>query len=583
MRRGSLTGRLRLMLVSVVTVMTIAFLVSTFLMVRKEEMDSAVREAELKLTGLSGSLSASIESYLELSRLIMMEPDLAAFLRASNDSDIPGLTNDAKYSIQAILNVTNGVEAVYVFRRDGRYTCTKGSVFTLDGVTNSEENWPSEVLSLRGRSREYVNGSGALRRINGTPFISIERAVYDLNSQKLTGYLMMLISGSVIDQTVSSFSENDVCVVGVDGTYISGNMDIADFYERSMAYHGVTHITTEYQGNRVLVSASRVGDEPVVVMSLISLGNISIPGRTTGILIFLMAVTVFITIIVVRFVSHNITDPINRLSREIENSGDKEELRPIDMDMPGNELRILKDSYNSTVTRINELIQELISKEQSVQRAEMRVLQEQIKPHFLYNTIGTISALALENDSEDVSSALETMGRFYRNFLSKGDREIPLEKEVTIVKDYLSLQKLRYGDILIDEYDIAAEAADCIVPKLTLQPLVENCIYHGIRPKGEPGVIRIKAAVEGDDLHIYVTDTGVGMSSEYIDKLMSGKKNGSGDEGSFGLWGTIERIRYYSHRDDVFRITSEEGEYTCVELIIPAIKGALVREEKPDV
>ena len=175
------------------------------------------------------------------------------------------------------------------------------------------------------------------------------------------------------------------------------------------------------------------------------------------------------------------------------------------------------------------------------------------------------------------------MGRFYRNFLSKGDREIPLEKEVTIVKDYLSLQKLRYGDILIDEYDIAAEAADCIVPKLTLQPLVENCIYHGIRPKGEPGVIRIKAAVEGDDLHIYVTDTGVGMSSEYIDKLMSGKKNGSGDEGSFGLWGTIERIRYYSHRDDVFRITSEEGEYTCVELIIPAIKGALVREEKPDV
>ena len=394
---------------------------------------------------------------------------------------------------------------------------------------------------------------------------------------------MMLISGSVIDQTVSSFSENDVCVVGVDGTYISGNMDIADFYERSMAYHGVTHITTEYQGNRVLVSASRVGDEPVVVMSLISLGSISIPGRTTGILIFLMAVTVFITIIVVRFVSHNITDPINRLSREIENSGDKEELRPIDMDMPGNELRILKDSYNSTVTRINELIQELISKEQSVQRAEMRVLQEQIKPHFLYNTIGTISALALENDSEDVSSALETMGRFYRNFLSKGDREIPLEKEVTIVKDYLSLQKLRYGDILIDEYDIAAEAADCIVPKLTLQPLVENCIYHGIRPKGEPGVIRIKAAVEGDDLHIYVTDTGVGMSSEYIDKLMSGKKNGSGDEGSFGLWGTIERIRYYSHRDDVFRITSEEGEYTCVELIIPAIKGALVREEKPDV
>ncbi|MBP1585328.1 MAG: histidine kinase, partial [Lachnospiraceae bacterium] len=211
------------------------------------------------------------------------------------------------------------------------------------------------------------------------------------------------------------------------------------------------------------------------------------------------------------------------------------------------------------------------------------VLQEQIKPHFLYNTIGTISALALENDSEEVSSALETMGRFYRNFLSKGDREIPFGKEVTIVKDYLSLQKLRYGDILIDEYDVADAAAECIVPKLTLQPLVENCIYHGIRPKGEPGVIKIKGTIEGDDLHISVTDTGVGMSSEYIEKLMSGKKNGSGDEGSFGLWGTIERIRYYSHRDDVFRITSEEGEYTCIELILPANRIGSEPEEKPDV
>ena len=151
MRKSSLTGRLRLILVSVVTVMTIAFLVSTFLMVRKEEMDSAVREAELKLTGLSGSISASIESYQELSRLIMMEPDLATFLRAKDDSKLPGLANDAKYSIQAILNVTNGVESVYVFRRDGRYTCTKGSVLHSMALV---------ILMLTGPRRFFPSGEG---------------------------------------------------------------------------------------------------------------------------------------------------------------------------------------------------------------------------------------------------------------------------------------------------------------------------------------------------------------------------------------------------------------------------------------
>ena len=583
MRRGSLTGRLHLMLISVVVVMTIAFLVSTFLVIRKEEMDSAVRQSELQLTGLNGSISSSIESYVELSRLMMMDPSLATYLRATEEVKIPGLTNDAKYGIQAILNVTNGVEAVYVFRRDGRFACTRRNVFVLEDQTYSEENWSAEVLSLRGKPIEYVNGSGALRKIDGKPFISIERAVYDLNSQKLTGYMMMLISGSVIDQIVSSYSEDSVCVVGIDGTYVSGNRELAALYERSIAYHDVTHIETRYNGSRVLISGSRIEGEPLVIMSMIPLGSVSIPRRTTGILIFLLAAIVVSFIIVGRFISRNITIPINRLSGAIEGSGKDDELKTIDFDMPNNEIGILKDSYNSTVERVNELIQELISKEQSIQRAEMRVLQEQIKPHFLYNTIGTISALALENDSEDVSSALETMGRFYRNFLSKGDREIPLEKEITIVKDYLSLQKLRYGDILMDEYDITEEAAECIVPKLTLQPLVENCIYHGIRPKGEAGVIKISGRVEAGDLHLSVTDTGVGISKETIEKIMSSDKEASKDEVSFGLWGTIERLRYYSHRDDVFRITSEEGEYTCIELIIPVIKEVPEPEEKPDV
>ena len=174
--------------------------------------------------------------------------------------------------------------------------------------------------------------------------------------------------------------------------------------------------------------------------------------------------------------------------------------------------------------KIRDLIQELITKEQTIQRAEMRVLQEQIKPHFLYNSIGTISALALESGSEEVSSALETLGRFYRNFLSKGDREITLEKEVAIVRDYLSLQKLRYGDILEDEYDVDDEAGDCIVPKLILQPLVENSIYHGIRQKGEPGVIKISAHIVEGILHLSVYDTGVGMDYETAQEIMSGKK-----------------------------------------------------------
>jgi len=210
----------------------------------------------------------------------------------------------------------------------------------------------------------------------------------------------------------------------------------------------------------------------------------------------------------------------------------------------------------------------------------MRVLQEQIKPHFLYNSIETIGFMALDAGADKVHDALETMGSFYRNFLSKGGREIPFSREISIVKDYLSLQKLRYGDIIEDEYDIPAEAEYFIVPKLILQPLVENSIYHGIRLKGEKGMISISAYVdeiEGEEypereLHIVVKDTGVGMDQDKIDKILSAEEKDRPQEAdeSFGLWGTIQRIRMYTGKKDCVKIESEQGEYTRIEITIGA-------------
>lgn len=572
MRTGSLSRKLRRLLLFVVTVMTIAFLVSTFLVVRKEERDSVTRESEMGLLGVSGSIASSLEGYLELSRLIMMDSKLAAYLRADSDVVDAGLANDARYGVQAVLNVTNGVDSVYIFRRDGIYTCTKNHVYVLSDSVFSDEYWPVKVLALKGKPVIYVNGNGALKKVNGQAFIAIERAIYDLNSQDMTGYLSMMISRNIIEQVLAAQTSGNYCVLGRDGTYVCGNSKLGLFYDRSMATNSITHRDMVYQERRVMISCIAVKDTPLVVVCMHPLGNTSFRAQSVWILIFLMTVVSISLFTFGRYVGHNVTRPVLKLSKAMEIGKNENELVPITDVMPDNEIGLLKDSYNSMVIRIRELIQQLIAKEQSVQKAELRVLQEQIKPHFLYNSIGTISALALENGCEDVSAAIETLGRFYRNFLSKGDREITLEREITIVKDYLSLQKLRYGDIIQDEYDISDDSGDCIVPKLILQPLVENSIYHGIRQKGEAGVIRISAYIEGDDLHLTVYDTGVGMSKETAESLISRVKPSAGAEESFGLWGTIERVRYYAHRDDVVKIESEEGEYSKVELIIPVVK-----------
>ena len=180
--------------------------------------------------------------------------------------------------------------------------------------------------------------------------------------------------------------------------------------------------------------------------------------------------------------------------------------------------------------------------------------------------------MAMDSGAENVHSALETLGSFYRNFLSKGDREVPFEKEISIIKDYLALQKLRYGDIFEDVYDIAEDTLDFVIPKLILQPIVENSIYHGIRVKGEPGVIRISAKLEEKDLIVTVHDTGVGMTEEQIESILSETDADEASEddalSGFGLKGTIRRIRYYCKDRDAIQIVSEEGEYTEIRLKI---------------
>ena len=141
---------------------------------------------------------------------------------------------------------------------------------------------------------------------------------------------------------------------------------------------------------------------------------------------------------------------------------------------------------------------------------------------------------------------------------------------------------MRYGDIIHDEYDIDENTNEIMIPKLILQPLVENCIYHGIRLSGEEGLIRISSRIEEDRiLVICVRDTGIGMSPEKIEEVLSGdveELTGNLSEeasrhSSFGLKGTIERIRLYCGCHDIVDIRSVQGEYTEVELRIPLDRG----------
>ena len=575
--KKTLSSSLKKVILGIVLSTVAAFMLATYVITKREQIDYGMRDSENVLRTLSSNISSEMEKYMSLSRLIMTEDRLVTFLRASTLSVDIGMINDARYGIMDILNVTEGVDTVMVFREDMIMLATRNFMYIYDYDRMDGNEWKQEIYDGFGSTVVSLDTFGIAARKDSKAVVTVGRAIYDTSSQKRTGILLMNISNNVFERMLVRIRYNNICILGDDGTYIAGNKGYAQYFDDYFLSEKIKYRNIKIGGESQLLSGCQVPNLPIVILRVSPYGMEGIPFRMLYVLLFLLTVFMIIAVYVVLFIRQTITNPIYELSASMENNKKSGELRKIDVEVPYSELEMLEGDYNSMIDHVNELFDELVEKEQTLQRAELRVLQEQIKPHFLYNSIETIGYMAMDAGAEKVHDALETLGSFYRNFLSKGDREIPLSREIWIVKDYLSLQKLRYGDILEDEYHIDEETQDFVVPKLILQPLVENCIYHGIRMKGEKGKIEITSKLVDGELHLTVKDTGVGMKQEDIDKILCSKREemDSNDSESFGLWGTIERIRYYAGRDDVVRIASEIGEFTEIEFIIPD-KSALM-------
>ncbi len=568
--RRSLSGALNRLIIILIILVLAAFLISIFVIVKNERRKYEISTSEGVLRTLSDSITSAILNYSQVSRLIITDDRLVTFLRADAQKVDIGMINDARYGVLDILYVTEGADSVAVLRDDMIMMSTDRIVYSYDYDKLTDAAWRKKILDARGKAVVMFNGNGALERKDGKAVITIAREINDVLTQKRTGIMLMNITADAFSMILNNLEYDDVCIMGFDGTFIAGNRDVGKYFSYDVSTGDIKHKTIEDDNGKWLVSVCRAGSLPIEIIRKAPYGTEGMPYGIVQVLVFLMVFLITSVLFVAFFLTRNLTRPVNDFSGKMEKNRQSGELTLIETDPPYRELVMLKDGYNNLVIHVKDLIDALMNNEKELREAEMRVLNEQIKPHFLYNSLETIGFLALDAGAENVHDALETLGSFYRDFLSKGSAEIPFEREVHIVKDYLSLLKLRYGDIIEDEYDIDENTGNYTVPKLILQPLVENSVYHGIRQKGEKGTITISSFLKNGKLHIKVRDTGVGMSQEKINELVRVRSESEKHDSdlSFGLWDTISRIRNYCGSEDVVNIISEPGEYTEVELII---------------
>ena len=227
--------------------------------------------------------------------------------------------------------------------------------------------------------------------------------------------------------------------------------------------------------------------------------------------------------------------------------------------------------FNQMMEEIDNLLDDLVEARLEKRQAEIEALQQQIKPHFMYNTLNTIKFAAILQGNDEIGSLLGSFIALLEASISKKGAFLPLSEEIHLVEDYASLQQYRYMDSFTVECSVSPEAASCTVPRLLLQPLVENAILHGILPRRPGNRITIDATVENRMLHILVSDNGKGMREEECRALLENDPDDNRRFTGIGMRNVRERLRLYYGDEATFSIHTAPGEGTCIMLSLPAI------------
>ena len=453
------------------------------------------------------------------------------------------------------------VSSAYILRPDGtRYYSDKNTLkpFSYADVLRSPVY---ETIAARNGGYVVTRNAGGIIN-DGIQYFSFMRVI---NSLKTLGPIGLLCINVEFEKIFNPRKEPIQILDEEKGTLVLWNNEngIIDPQSVDSLFHGgdtFSVIQRSHNKNYVLVGIKNHELSMAFVRS-IPVYNASLPlSMYTTIIALTLLLNGVLFIFGSVWISKYISSPVKTLIEAIEGvyKGNFSHVTTI---KTRDEIGRFQDVYNTTIDKIQQLIDDVIEEQKALRRAELEITIAQINPHFLYNTLNTINSLAVMGKTAEVSETIKALGDFYKSSLNNGEDLITLEKELESIHSYIYIQQLRYQGLFRMEYDVQPEALNIMVPKMILQPLVENSIYHGIRMSvEEDGLILIRAWLEDNDLRLEVTDNGNGMSEERLEEVRKGK--------SIGLGATMRRIAIAGGESSEFIISSKLGEGTTISIRI---------------
>lgn len=279
-------------------------------------------------------------------------------------------------------------------------------------------------------------------------------------------------------------------------------------------------------------------------------------------------VLVVIAMLLSSFISKSITLPIQKLRNSMERVQEGD-FKAADIVIPAeNEIGSLTTSFNVMTHKIEDLMAQNVHEQELKRKSELKALQSQINPHFLYNTLDSIIWMAEGKKNEDVVVMTASLARLLRQSISNEDETVSIIQEIQYVKSYLTIQKMRYKDKLEYEIDVDPSIYSVHIVKLVLQPIIENAIYHGLKYKDSKGMIWVKGHRDGRNAVIEIKDDGVGMDEETLTHIFEKHKVNYHSNG-VGVYNIQKRLSLYYGKEYGLRYESEKEKGTTVTVVIP--------------
>ena len=406
------------------------------------------------------------------------------------------------------------------------------------------------------------------------PYVILSRKITNLSTSDTLGYIIIHINADILDELYARFKLDDsayIVLLDSFGSTLPAAESLTKEQEKTFSeilrLEKSSDIRRFEDSSENFIYYSAMEELGLTLVTSIPNRVLTAPIQSMfGAILLFLLVCILLSIIVSRYIWKSITGPLTKLVAYIK---DTSELK-FDTDFSDNsrdELGFMAQSYNNIVKIMKKMVAQIEQEQEDKRKAEIRLLQAQINPHFLFNTLDSLRFTAMMSRADTVSEGLSSLSHILRNSIIDDNSYITIPDEIRCIEDYIVIQKIRYGELIELHKQIDPETEDCLIMKFLLQPIVENSILHGMQ-KNESLDITIQTGLRNGLVEITIADNGSGFDmEEKLDKetnrIKSSKMSG------IGLENVKQRLELEFRSEQSFTIQSEKGAGTTVKITYP--------------